>query len=183
MSKGATVSAPAAVRGGESSLAANIWREQVVERAFLALVQGVWRNAREKKTRDGPAEGEAAAEWLRDGAIGWLERLLLLFYADAGGRLPASGPAGRRAFGRLRAELARIAGPRFEEVERRLSAAFAGDRARLRDRVQGLIGPLERIYLSEPVSLPDEHLALAIDSLSRIWLDRAASPQRIDYRQ
>ena len=184
MSKGATVSAPAAVRRGESCLAANIWREQVVERAFLALVQGVWQEAGGKKRRDFLAGGEAAAEWMRDGAIGWLERLLLLLYADARGRLPAGGGSmGRGAFGRLRAELAGIAGQRFEDVERRLSAAFAGDQAGLRDRVQGLIGPLERIFLSEPVSLPDDHLAVALDSLSRIWLDRAASPQKIDYRQ
>ena len=184
MPKATTVSAaPYAARRGATEFSAQTWQEQVVERAFLVLVEGIWRGACARKTGVDPAGGQATAEWLHDRAIGWLERLLLLFFADASGRLPVSGPAGRRAFGRLRAELAGIAGEEFDDVVKRLSAAFGGSKARLRDRVWRLIGPLERLFLSDAAPLPDDHLALAIDSLSRIWLDRAASPQKIDYRQ
>lgn len=185
MPKGVTVlAARYPARRGATTLSAPTWREQVVERAFLVLVEGVWRDACARKMDAKLAGGEAAAEWLRDAAIGWLERLLLLFFADAGGRLPdCGGSPGRQAFRRLRVELARIAGQQFDDVEKRLSTAFAGGKACMRDRVQGLIGPLERLFLSDAAPLPDDHLALAIDSLSRIWLDRAALPRKIDYRQ
>ena len=178
MSNGLTVSAARLRRA--APLAEQVWQDQIVERVFPVLVQGVWRRQRRMRTGD----DEQIAQRVRDGAVRWLLRLLMLCYADARGRLPIDGGAGPGdAFEQLRAELGRIGGKDFDDAQRRLSDAFAGGKSGLNDRVQSLLKPLQPLFLAEPVRLPDDCLARAIDGLSRLWLDRAGRPQRIDYRR
>ena len=174
MPDGLTASARGTRRGRISTEQA--WRSQVIERVFAALVEGVWASRRPKRAAGDGAVPEALAERVRDDAVAWLHRLLLLFYADARGKLPAS-----QEFGRLRQELARTGGEDVAGVERNLTKAFRGGKAGLCARVQGWLEPFERALLSEAAALSDDRLARALDGLSRIWPDRGGPPQAIDY--
>ena len=152
----------------------------MIEQAFPPLVEGIQRSRSPK--REGIA-GESISERVREDALGWLLRLLALFYADARGKLPIEGGGSARTFKQLRVELARLGGEEFDGVQRKLSAVFAAGKSGLNDRVQSLLKPIERLFLTEAPALPDDCLARAFDGLSRLWLDRAGRPQRIDYRR
>ena len=166
----------------EPDLAA--WQEHVVERVFPGLVQGILRGEGSDRASAARATGANRLERAREGALGWLERLLLLCYADARGKLPApSGGRRGESFRKLLKELARIGGDKSDELEERISVAYAGGEARLGDRLRRLLGPLERLFLADAVCVPDACLTRAIDGLSRIWLDRGEPPQEVDYRR
>ena len=165
------------------------WREQVVERVFPMLMQGILDGDRGDRADAARSTAANRLERAREGALGWLERLLLLFYADARGKLPSPNgkqpwSSGRRrgeTFRQLRAEVRLIGGDKPEELAERFSVAFAAGEARLGDRLRRLLGPLKRLFLADAACAPDECLALAIDGLSRVVIDRRDAAQEVDY--
>ncbi|HEV7223056.1 MAG TPA: N-6 DNA methylase [Pirellulales bacterium] len=154
--------------------------------AFPELVRGLWAARPPRRKQLGPA----VVDEVFDGAVEWLFRLLLLFYADARGKLPAGrAPSDSRpdSLDRLRAELAEIGGDSDALIGERFAAAFRR-KTELRDRVERLLAPLNCNAVFErhgrpPRRIPEACLARAIDGLSRRWPGDSRRPEPIDYRR
>lgn len=160
------------------------WQDRAVRVVFPAIAAGLWENRRRRKPLVPPV-----IEEVFERAVELLYRLLLLFYAEARGKLPPSGAdASTDSLDLLRAELAEIGGNDEAEVAERLRAAFSRGKRRLADRVQRLFAPLNSVAVSGRDNSPrpqvaDDCVAIAIDGLSRRWSGASRQAEWIDYRR
>jgi len=169
---------------GTDDAVSGAWRDRVVHAAFPELARGLWATRPPRWKQHGPV----AVEELFESAVEWLFRLLLLFYADARGKLPAGrapSDSPPDSLDLLRAELAEIGGDGDALAGERFSAAFPR-KTDLNDRVERLLAPLSRHAVVERRArrrIPDACLARAIDILSRGRHGDSRRPWPIDYRR